>query len=575
MLNRIAFFHSSPITWLSFLIVFLLFFASCKKEIDIFIPDPSEPSEDAGLVIASSGGVITGGGGEELVATVRFGDVAVQTDANGVFLLQEVSVPSNTAFLKVEQEAHFDAYRVFKTNADARAMQSVSLSVLPQPYYAFGSTENTWDIGQTGQLQVPADAFTDLSGADFQNEYQCFLRWVEDWSSFSAESLPAMLLGAAEDGSLQYIQPSGMLLLEVQDMAGIPLLLKANSPIMARFPNTSGLTSGTKVPLWSLDQETGLWRLHSEATVEGDQMLAQMDALTYYLLGVPNSITSLQTILENEAGQPVPNLKWQLNDLTAGVPLQSGITNATGLIQAWIPKEHSIELTIKDDCNDPVYTDNLGVFSHQTALMPIQVPTSLPIQVQGSIVDCVGEAIPFGYVKVQYQTAFSILFADAGGQFQGRISDCGQSELMLYPADLLSQEVGDPLLVTTTSNLNVGSLPVCQNLNVFINFDLDGEAIFADNPSGYVLDGFTYIQDSLANIRLAIPDTLAGTYDLQLEQTQIVGYDSSNIINAALTTTVTYLGPVGDFIIGTFGGNFQDNQGMNHTVSGSYKVERE
>ena len=556
-------------------ILTLLFSFGCK-DIDEFIPDERDPGDESGFVITSSGGIIENTSGESLSgALVRFGTTLGTTDDNGVFLIPEIEVPDFYAPLLAKYDGYFKCYRTFR--AAENELHAFDLDLRPLTYSDFYSHAETADITDftNFDFSVAPNSLQIFGGGSFSNPFRLAAQWITNLNNQSSASIPVSFLGKDADGKLVRLEPKGLFLMELygEDGSRLDLTTDASATVQWQRPNT---LSGTQVPLWRIDPETGLWMAAGSATINGDIIEAELDRNTYWAVGNYRAIQDFSTSLQNNMEEPIANMRWEIRESLSGDLISSSFTGSSGLITSWLPSDEPVELRVYNDCNDQVLFQDIGAISENLVLPPLilDVVDSAPIHLKGDIVDCLNQPISMAYLKIDHPESEVILFSQANGKIDTWVSDCGADVLLVTPADLTTQEVGDQNALQIESTIDFGSLPVCD-LVEFVAFNFDGENYQGTAPSAFVDGGYTFIQESSLDLLLVFPDTLAGTSPIDLELSSFPGYDVSNISTSDLSTNITTFGQVGDFILGTFGGVFEDSLGVEHTISGSYKVIRE
>lgn len=553
----------------------LLLFFGCR-DIDEFIPDENDPGEESGLVVASAGGWVEDMDGNALVNVMtRFGSGQGSTDANGVFMIQHVEVPDFYAPLVVEQAGYFPCYRTFQT--EESNTQTFRLQLRDHQYSAFyQSTEVATISGQNNlQLNMPGNALVDQSGAFFNGIYRLAFEWIEQPSAFPPLEIPVSFLGRTVEGQVLRLNPAALFLMDFRSESGAQLALHSGQTINIQWPIPNGLTvTGTEVPLWALDQSTGLWTSAEPATVNGDLLQAQIDRSTYWAVGDALPAVRMSTTIQDNDGDPISNMRWELRETVSDQLLSAGYTGGSGRVLGWVPANEQVELRLYNDCSDPILTQPLGALGQSLDLpaVALDVFASIPIRLQGNIVDCNNAPIPLGYLKLHFSDHAVILFSEPNGKIDTWIADCGEDLLLGTPANLITQEVGDTSQLQVAGTINFGSLPVCLASQEFLSFNFDGADFLGIAPSAYKEAGYTYIEEASVNMYLVIPDTMVGTSQFDAAFTQIQGYHSGNIASSEIATTITAYGDIGDYIIGTFGGTFSDTSGVSHSIMGSYKV---
>jgi hypothetical protein len=205
------------------------------------------------------------------------------------------------------------------------------------------------------------------------------------------------------------------------------------------------------------------------------------------------------------------------------------------------------------------------------------------IEVYGRVVNCNGQALGNAYVQVTYPGALGHFgFTEADGTFSTTWPNCSNSATAKVQAFDLDNLLESDLLEFPVNSppVNTGDIPVCNALEEYIRYTINGNNATLIYPYAYTNNGTLYLSaiDSLQNgngIDLGFnPNAQPGTYPLQSLYVRNINSEISPAQAANVSSTLTNYPAVSDFFTGTFGGNFQSVNGANHTISGSYRVRR-
>ena len=239
---------------------------------------------------------------------------------------------------------------------------------------------------------------------------------------------------------------------------------------------------------------------------------------------------------------------------------------------------------LPDQCGNTVlFSQEIGPFSTNVTLPDIVIndPQLQTVAVSGRLTDCNTQPVGNGYVKLTWSGgAGQVNFPDSDGNFDFTFLNCTVSSTAEITGYDLTAGLESPVqnAVFPPNSVSLGDISVCQNLSEFIKYNFDGKAFTIVDPGGDSNSQTTFIAGEDASQQAAIAfgfDNLGktGTFPLNFLSVNKTGTDSSSVFN--LNTTLTsWGGQSGELSIGTFGGTFQDWQGQNHTVSGSYRVKR-
>jgi hypothetical protein len=126
--------------------------------------------------------------------------------------------------------------------------------------------------------------------------------------------------------------------------------------------------------------------------------------------------------------------------------------------------------------------------------------------------------------------------------------------------------------------VNIGDISICNSLTEYIRFSLDGgPELTAINARGGVDVNLTVImagdsEQTNTSIILVFPNN-GQLGNFPMDVLRLNQLDVSDM--GTLATEVTSTGGIGAVIEGTFGGDFIDLSGINHNITGRYRVIRD
>lgn len=262
-------------------------------------------------------------------------------------------------------------------------------------------------------------------------------------------------------------------------------------------------------------------------------------------------------------------------------------TNLDGEFGGKVPAGEVILIEILDQCGDVVFSQQVGPLSADLDLGDITVDLAgNSIAITGSLVDCDDNPVTNGYVRVEVAGLTVILPTATDGSVSAVVSTCDADELIAagYDVENLKSSPVQTYTITGLSDLDLGELSVCDNLEEYILYTLDGITVLFAEPGGGIQGNFLSIDsgaDSLdAYFYLTMDQIVPGTYNPSV--IEVSASDSGNFIFGVcqgcpdMEVTLTSVGAVGEPMIGTFTGTTDGNPNLPaRSLTGSFKVIRE
>ena len=557
------------------------FFVACQED-DPFGDGTLADVTFVGRIISESGAGIEG-------ALVKAGEESTLTDKNGAFRLKSVSLSAMHAMLTVSADGYFEMSRPYIVEDEA--LQTTTIQLLAKSYAgAVGaSAGGVVDVQGGPKLTFPANAFVDENGNAFNGQAYVSARYIDPSDDQLGLFLPGDMTAENNNDEEVFLATYGMVAVEISTGGGQKLRIAPGKEVELRMPilPSQSATAPAEIPLWYYDLEEGHWKEEGSALRVGNEYVGTVQHFSFWNCDAPFPLTQLhgQVFLEN-ANQPLANALVRITMLSTGAS-SFGQTDGKGHFGGCIPKDEALklEVLVPESCGGQVYfTQNIGPFTGVTTIPDIIIPASSQIpllKVSGSLRNCTGQPVDNGYVKVELGNPASTyyMFANAIGEFSYTAVRCSSINQTgnVTGYDLNNLLESTPVSISVPPDVvNLGNITVCNALAEYVRYTLDGGAqVVKVDPIGGLDVSTTLIstQDSsLVGINFSFQNSgQVGTFNLgSMFVNQLFASDLGT-----LSTTVSDYGNIGSPIIGTFGGNFKDGLGANHTISGDYRVIRE
>ncbi|RMD72235.1 MAG: carboxypeptidase regulatory-like domain-containing protein, partial [Bacteroidetes bacterium] len=242
--------------------------ASCKKDFELFIPQPPETSAPGALRQGDVAGTVHTPDGKPLAAaTIRVPDgPAALTNAEGVFRIPEVAFTERYFPITIAHPDYLPRTVFAGSSAEGLALAEVTL-LEGEEAHDFHSSNGVEAALADGTVVLPPAALVTESGAVFSGQARLLhAAWT------AGEALDGWPLPLAQTSQgLQFVVPAGMWALVLETMDGAPLALRTGFGMQVRLsPNDARpLPPHEGLILWHFDPDSGFWQEAATATVEG------------------------------------------------------------------------------------------------------------------------------------------------------------------------------------------------------------------------------------------------------------------------------------------------------------------
>ena len=600
------------------LLALLVFFCfvSCNDEPAAGSAEPNTPSPSVTL-IESFGSLTDSDFMGRIVdiqnnaisgAMVQIGNSTTDTDINGVFIIKNAQVYEKFAFIKVEKAGFLHGSRSVVPTA---GINQIQIMLLPQ------TVTQTVSSGTAATVNLSNGAAVDLSGAysnsdgsNYTGDVKVTLHFLNPTDEGMQQQMPGMLLAENLQNEARMLKTFGMLAVELRSETGEKLNLSEGTTATLSVPLDPETLVGApnEIPLWYFDEENGYWIEEGSATLQGTKYVGTVSHFSFWNCDIPAEYINLCLNISDANNTPLSSIMVSIESEFNGSG--SGVTNNNGEVCGIVPANQVLNLQyfLYNICNNleiPNSSESIGPFSQDTMLdIVLDAPEVEEYQetITGVFNTCDGSAVANGYVegRIEDGAAFYSLVTD--GMFEINVLNCNENAAISitgYDYDSL-QTTGEINYTSTSPLTNLGVLSACDSIEEFIQFSIDdGEleqlisylscnvyqtdnsALWQLNIGGGNQNTCMYItgnlNDNYPNYEGDYPyldiwnNNNTPEIGMAFVECQDVSYENNQItfnLNAFGTA-------VDEYIDMSFSGDYEDNEGVSHTISGVIHVKRD
>jgi hypothetical protein len=530
--------------------------------------------------------------------TIKIGTTTVQTDVNGVFIINGANVYQKFANITAKKVGYIEGSRAMVPTS---GKNNVKIMLLPN------APLETIQSGVVSEVSIYSGTkvkfqggFQDENGTNYTGPVQVSMFHLTPTDENISKLMPGMLYAQTSTNQEAVLETFGMLNLELRGSAGQKLNIKEGQTgeITIRIDDSQIATAPSSIPLWHFDEERGYWKQEGVATKVGNKYVGEVSHFSWWNYDVSFPSVYLTVTVVDSNGNPLSNINVMLTRQLSPAYSQgeAAFTDNNGQVSGFVPVNVSLSLNIfasSFTCvpSNIIYTTTIGPFTSNTILPTIVVGNITSVSssnVFGTIVKCDNNPVTNGYVILK-KYGISSIFPITNGNFNFNDIYCTDiNQFTLQGFDYDNQlETGIINYTFTSPSTPVGNIIACLSYNEFITYQIDNNpTVFliqnvsgGSNTQGGLPSGGLNLYGSSANNQgLAIwgNTNVPGIYttaQFSIEGAG-VGYISSTTTNT-IQFNLSQFGVIGDYIDMTFSGTYQDSNGGNHTLTGVAHVIRD
>jgi len=483
--------------------------SSCQKEFsETTSVIPEIPMPNIRVESSLLGKIVDAQGNSVADVEVTYAGETQYSSESGLFNISSKNSNRIGAVVTLSKDGYLPSLR--RLNPSAGSKQQLTFQLLSDtPIHQYNAEESsTLTLDDGTSLTFPAEAISYADGGKYSGQVNVSMHNIDPTSDDIDQLLPGSLVGVTTDGDRAALKSYGMIGVELTDDAGRALQITQGETVAwsHKIPASLLANAPDEVPIWSLNEETGLWIEESTAKREGNYYKAEVPHFSYWNLDVPEDFV----MIEGNAGSNF--IKIEVKDADGEVRGQT-LTGEDGYYTLFIPKEQQVTLVFFDPCGNILSERPYGPYSEDQIIGDIDLMLETT-QITGSLTNCDGTVVQEGYLEVNGGQIIPI----SDGQINAGISLCDESEISIVAYSQNLRKISEPITQPyIAGDLQLGALSLCQdNENQIPPSSFVIELIGADEQ----VNTYTYLSPNFSPCRSTVDQN-----DMNVDT--LISYESS------------------------------------------------
>jgi len=572
-----------------------ILFYQCQREVSyIGTSDPGQSQLPDPLKANLQGNVLDENGQPAANVVVKVGSEMTATDTKGYFRINNAPLDKNASLVSAEKTGYFTAYRTFSATSGTNQVV-IKLTKKNLSGTITGTAGGDISLTNGTKISLPANGIVKASdNSNYTGTVNVYAAYIDPTVADILDRVPGSFMANDKEGKRVLLSSYGMMAVELESPTGEKLQIKSGSTatLTSPIPSTAQASAPATIPLWYVDEATGLWKEEGTATKQGNNYVGTVNHFTYWNCDVPVKTVMLSATFKMANGQPLVNASIVIKPTTGNYYGSAhGFTDSLGQINGPVPANMDLVLQVVDGCHSPVYSQNIGPYSEKINLGTITVPSTTPgvVTVKGKLANCTGGNVTKGYAIVSINNLVRYSKVDGSGNFSTNYVLCNINGVnaQVLGVDETAQQQGNTITLSVSlPATDFGTVSACGTVSTeFIDYILDGTNYHfgtGDSLLAYGADSmgtasdFTTIMGAKSpnflQFRIKTTAQTAGTYALTTLSVQ--NYFQTTVVSPLNVNLTSFATSAGQFYQGNFTGQFKDGSNVTHTISCTFRVRR-
>lgn len=414
--------------------------------------DPDDPTYTTSVRTTITGRVIDEAGKSIAGALVRGHGASATTNANGVFVLQNVSVPSTRAVVLVTKNGYFTGARAAYPSANKITTMMLTLQESKQTATVNSTSGGKVSVGGAS-IDLPANGYVDAQGKAYSGTVSVAAKYLDPSSSTYYDVFSGDMAALRTNNSSVELTSFGVVRVLLKGAQGQPLNLAAGSTATINFPS-AGATDA-EIPLWHFDEQKGIWVEEGKAVNTGGRYIGTVTHFTDWNLDRPNSRVA---ILE---GQVTCGENKPLSGVIVDIGQVSVVTDQDGMFRRRVPADLAFDIQVRAERNDGISSAaiNVGPIAQNQTLRRDITVSPCPTMIEAQMVDC-NDAPIGGFLQVITPTGVKLASSTTGRML---VTVPASAALTLEGYSVAGRTITSTAVAPVAAGtvFNVGSLKAC------------------------------------------------------------------------------------------------------------------
>ncbi len=521
-------------------------------------------------------------------ALIKLGSQEFTTDEYGHFFINDVTINSRGAVVKVEKAGFFNGSRRFFPKANTK--NRLKIELLEKSFDQNFNSANGGNITLTSGAVIDFDrnSIQTISGSTYTGRVEVAAKWMDPTDLSTMDQMPGNLQGVNQQSEEVALASYGMIAVELQDETGAYLNIAEGSTAELRLPVPESMLANApaEIPLWSYNEDFGLWLEESTATLENGFYVGEVSHFSFWNCDAPFPLVEFDLRLLDKSEMGVADILVTMEVVDMQAIIRSGYSDENGFLSGLIPANETLLLKVFTQCDDLLYSNTIGPFSEDIDLGEILIfPPELDITTITGSSECNGNSSTNSLVLVTFEDQTIYHYLNESSFSVSFVTCENTTSVSVEIIDLDEIARSSELTVMAGVSTDLGVIQTCEiAIDKYLRIEISGEEVVY--YGGGARHSFT---NPNATSISADPPNQAGIIYLEFYGKSVGDYSGLNKVHEIIDNSkdwrfwssqfndlivldefiVTEYGEIGELVIGYFSGTIDGEP-----IEGDFKLKR-
>lgn len=392
---------------------------------------------------------------------------------NNIYIIDNIDVPDIGRKFSVEKDGYYPQIKMLSGRSQSKNVMEVIM--IKESDDVEINTGATGGIDGNGTLKLPS-TLVNSSGEVYTGSVKVQSHYYDPDHSKYIQQAPGNMLGLNDLDEYVLLGSLGMYFIKLSNPEnGEELNIPNGSTARITFPVADSQLGyiPASIPLWSMDENLGIWIYEGEARLVDDEMIADVSHFSWWNCDLPYQFFPFCATFVTSNGEAVSGL--HVNAYVNNQGFGNDITDEEGKICGKLPKNEMVDFTLIYNNNERGETQ-IGPFAEVPIDITIEIP-SIPL-VSGVAVDCNQMLITNGYGIATTDNGIVPIFINSDGAFLYSLAEVNHSLMLVNQSNNEFESID---ITASASDINLENVKICNQVNagsisgtVMLDQDEDG-----------------------------------------------------------------------------------------------------